>query len=173
MSRSVVLRPARRDDAERLLGWANDRATREASFNRAPITWPAHVAWLTAVLGDPDRRLWIAEEAGVPIGQVRVDRLPDGVGLVSIALASDARGRGLGREALRIAVAGAADQLGIRRARAVVLASNLPSRRLFEGAGFRPVGDAEASAEAATEPAALTLEADVGVVVRSVPDALR
>jgi RimJ/RimL family protein N-acetyltransferase len=163
----IVLRPAGPDDARRLLDWANDPATRAASFDREPISWSTHVAWLASVLGDAARRLWIAEEAGTPVGQVRVDRLAGGVGEVSIALAPGARGRGLGRDVLRLGVAAAADQLGIRRVRAVVLASNVPSLRLFEGAGFAPVGDA---AVGGPSPA-LTLEADVAAVVRSAPDA--
>lgn len=130
------LRAARAEDAAILLEWANDPAARAASFAREPITWSTHVAWLASVLGDENRRLWIAEEAGVPVGQVRVDRTPDGVGVVSIGLAPQARGRGVGTEVLRLGLAAAARELTVRRARAVVLTANLPSRRLFEGAGF-------------------------------------
>jgi RimJ/RimL family protein N-acetyltransferase len=158
------LRPARPDDARRLLEWANDPATRAASFGREPIAWQAHVAWLAAVLADPDRRLWIAEEAGGPVGQLRVDRTPGGVGTVSIGLAPAARGRGLGSAVLRMGVAAAVRELGIGRARAVVMAANPPSRRLFEGAGFVPVGGAGFAAAAGADhsghPAALVLEAD-------------
>jgi RimJ/RimL family protein N-acetyltransferase len=161
-SAAIALRRARPDDARRLLEWANDPATRAASFDREPIAWPAHVAWLAAVLDDPARRLWIAEEAGVPVGQVRVDRVADGVGVVSIGLAAYARGRGVGREVLRLGLAAGVAELGIRRARAIVRAANLPSRRLFEGAGFAPV----AGAAAPGEGDALTLEADLAVIRR-------
>lgn len=153
----ITLRPARPDDARRLFDWANDPATRAASFDREPIAWDAHVTWLTAVLGDLDRRLWIAEEDGVPAGQVRVDRTPDGLGVVSIGLAPTARGRGLGRTVLRLGLASAVRELGISRVRAVVMAANLPSVRLFEGAGFVPV----AGADVFGQPDALVLEADV------------
>jgi RimJ/RimL family protein N-acetyltransferase len=165
----IVLRPAGPDDAHRLLDWANDPETRAASFDREPIAWREHIAWLASVLGDPARRLWIAEESGEPVGQVRVDRVDrvtGAVGLVSIGLAPGARGRGLGRNVLRLGIAAAADQLGIRHARAVVLASNAPSLRLFEGAGFVPVGDAAVKGQSPV----LTLEADVASVVGSVRD---
>jgi len=166
------LRLARPDDARRLFDWANDPATRAASFDRAPIPWPVHVAWLAGVLADPDRRLWIAEEAGVLVGQLRVDRTPGGLGTVSIGLAPAARGRGLGPAVLRMGVAAAVRELGIGRVRAVVMAANRPSRRLFEGAGFVPVGVAAPGVVAAAgvvaapgadhsgHPAALVLEAD-------------
>ena len=62
-------------------------------------------------------------------------------------------------------LAAAARELGIRRARAVVMAANLPSRRLFEGAGFVAVDAAAAGvtpgADPAGHPAALVLEADL------------
>jgi RimJ/RimL family protein N-acetyltransferase len=160
-----MLRPARPDDAPRLLEWANDPATRAASFDRAEISWREHVAWLAAVLADPDRRLWIAEEEGVALGQVRVDRAPGGFGVVSIGLAPGARGRGIGRAVLLMGLAAAARELGIRRARAVVMGANLPSRRLFEGAGFVAVDAAAAGVTPGADPAghaaALVLEADL------------
>ena len=157
------LRPARADDAAWLFDWANDPATRAASFDRAPIPWPDHVAWLAAVLAAPDRRLWIAEEAGVPVGQVRVDRGPDGLGVVSIGLAPGARGRGLGRVALQMGIAAATRELGIRRARAVVMATNVASRRLFEGAGFTVVVGAGVSSEPGRS-GAIVLESDADAV---------
>ena len=157
---AVGLRPAHAADADLLLAWANDPATRAASFGREPVARPDHVRWLAAVLRDRARRLWIAEEAGVPVGQLRVDRLPDGVGVVSIGLAPSARGRGLGHEVLGLGLAAAAAELGIRRARAVVMEANAPSRRLFEGAGFAPV----AGATVPGRPAALVLEADLAVI---------
>ena len=171
----IVLRPARPDDAPRLFEWANDPATRAASFDRVPIPWPEHVAWLAAVLADPERRLWIAVEEGIAIGQVRVDRAPDGFGVVSIGLAPGARGRGLGRTVLGLGVAAAIRALGIRRARAVVMAANLPSRWLFEGAGFVAVAAAAAGltvvdgAEIPGQPTALVLATDAAVLAEE-PD---
>ncbi len=137
----LTLRPAGEGDARRLLDWANDASTRAASFDREPITWEEHVEWLDAVLADPGRRLWIGQVAGRAVGQVRVDRAPDGTGLVSIGLAPEARGRGLGRALLAAGLDAAARELGIHRARAIVRADNLPSRRLFEAAGFTRTAD--------------------------------
>ena len=156
----IDLRPAGPADAGPLFAWANDPATRAASFDRQPIAWPAHVAWLAAVLGDAARRLWIAEEAGIAVGQVRVDRTPDGLGVVSIGLAPGSRGRGLGHTVLRLGLAAAVRELGISRVQAVVMSTNLPSRRLFEDAGFVAVAAAAAGAAPPARPATLVLEAD-------------
>jgi RimJ/RimL family protein N-acetyltransferase len=116
------------------------------------------------VLADPDRRLWIAEQEGVALGQVRVDRVADAFGMVSIGLAPGARGRGIGRAVLPMGLAAAARELGIRRMRAVVAPGNLASRRLFEGAGFVPAAAAGVTpgADPWGLPGALVLEADLG-----------
>jgi RimJ/RimL family protein N-acetyltransferase len=114
---------------------------------------------------DADRRLWIAEEAGVPVGQVRVDRTPGGIGLVSIGLPPETRGRGVGGTVLRMGLAAAVRELGIWRARAIVLATNLPSRRLFEGAGFVTI----AGADVPDQPATLVLEADLAALIDADP----
>lgn len=164
-SGEIELRPARSDDAARLFAWANDPVTRAASFDREPIAWQIHVAWLAAVVRDHDRRLWIAEEAGIPVGQVRVDRMPDGVGVVSIGLAPEVRGLGVGGTVLRMGLTAAVRELGIGRARAIVLATNLPSRRLFEGAGFVGIEGAEVPGR----PAACVLEADLAALTRADP----
>jgi RimJ/RimL family protein N-acetyltransferase len=164
---AIDLRPARIDDAAVLFAWANDPSTRAASMGRKLIPWQAHVTWLEALLGDSERRLWIAEENGIPVGQVRVDRGSDEVGTVSIGLALEARGRGLGREVLRFGLVAAVAELRIRRARAVVLATNAASRRLFEGAGFVPVSGAQvqttpaAGTDRPARPATLVLEAEL------------
>jgi RimJ/RimL family protein N-acetyltransferase len=128
-----------------------------------------HVAWLTALLCDEDRRLWIAIEGGVPVGQIRVDRTPDGIGVVSIGLAPGVRGRGLGTKVIRKGLAAAVRELGIRRARAIVLGTNLPSLRLFEGVGFVTI----AGANVPGHPAALLLEADVAGDLRADHSPLR
>jgi RimJ/RimL family protein N-acetyltransferase len=159
------LRAAELADADVLFGWANDPATRAASFGRAEVPWDAHVSWLTAVLRDPDRRLWIGLEGDVPVGQVRVDRTTEGVGVVSIGLAAVARGHGVGGSLLRAGLAAATSELGIRRARAVVLADNLPSRRLFERAGFTVV----VGAGIPGHPDGLVLEASLGAGSESGP----
>jgi RimJ/RimL family protein N-acetyltransferase len=120
------------------------------------------------VLEDPGRRLWIAEDGGLAIGQLRVDRAPDGVGVVSIGLAPDATGRGRGPTILQMGLAAAARELGITRARAIVLPANLRSRRLFERAGFVRVADSDTS-----EATALVLEIHLGKDTAAGPDGAR
>jgi RimJ/RimL family protein N-acetyltransferase len=97
IDRRIALRPAVRADADRLLAWRNDPATRDASRNSEPVTVAEHEAWFAAVLADPDRELLVGASDGTSIGQVRFDRLGAGRWEISVTVAPSARGIGVGR----------------------------------------------------------------------------
>lgn len=142
MSELLVLRPAHADDAARLFAWANDPVARAVSFRDAPIAWETHVAWLSAALADPRRRLYVAEQGGAAVGTARLDRDASDahVAVVSLNVAPEARGRGVGR-ALLDALADAARALGFTRLRAFVKASNEASARAFVATGYARVAE--------------------------------
>ncbi|MCC6642217.1 MAG: pseudaminic acid synthase [Deltaproteobacteria bacterium] len=135
--RTLGLRPATLDDADRLLAWRNDPETRRASRSSAPVARNEHVAWLTAALASSDRRLRIAEEAGQPVGVVRADRRED-AWEVSWTVAPEARGRGVARRMLSLLL-GELDG----PATAVIRQPNIASARVAAAAGFVRVGRAE------------------------------
>lgn len=139
----VSLRPATADDAARLLEWRNDPVVRELSFDTAEIDLDTHVAWLGRKLASATTRIFIVEVDAEPVGQVRLEA-EDDQAEVHIGLASTARGRGIGREALRLALQ-AADELGAASVLARVKPDNQASLHAFAAAGFREVG---ATAEA-------------------------
>jgi RimJ/RimL family protein N-acetyltransferase len=132
----LTLRPAVPDDEARLLTWRNDPLTREASFNQEEVSSEDHRAWFARKRADPSCAILIVEDAGRPIGQVRLERLQPDLAEVNVGLAPDARGRGLGREALRLAARQAPQLLGVQDLRALVKAGNETSLRAFEAAGF-------------------------------------
>jgi N-acetylneuraminate synthase len=132
---AIVLRPATHDDADRLLAWRNDPTTRAASFSDAEVARPAHLAWLAATLASTARRLFVAELDGVPVGQARLDDRGGDGWEVSIAVAPEARGRGLAAQALR-ALEPHARALGAVRLIAQIRAENAPSIRMFKAAGY-------------------------------------
>jgi len=140
----IALRPGTKADVDQVFQWANDPVTREVSFNTAPIPREAHVAWYTRQLATDGRNLFIAEEDGAPVGVVRLDRT-DGVRrcVISITIAPDARGRGVGTAALT-AAASVAETLGFTIIEAYVRPSNQASIRAFMRAGYRDAGAAEA-----------------------------
>ena len=129
---AVRLRRATAADADLLLGWANDPATRAASFHPDPIDAAGHESWLAARLASPTTTFWIGEDGGGrPVGQVRVEGEE-----ISISVAPDLRGRGFGRALLAAAVEEAGRTLPIERLLARVRVDNPASLSLFAGAGF-------------------------------------
>jgi RimJ/RimL family protein N-acetyltransferase len=144
LSVALTLRPARLDDAERLFAWANDPVARSASFQPEPIAWPTHLAWLERSLASDVRQLFVAERDGAPIGTARLDRDADDARLavVSLNVAAEARGRGLGR-ALLDALASEARRLGYARLHAFVRTDNVASTRAFLASGYALAANVE------------------------------
>ena len=136
----LSLRPATMADAPAVWTWRNDAGSRAASLNEDEISYPEHEAWFAAALADPDRALLIGVEAGgEAVGMVRFDRVEGGDTRVSINLAPQWRGQGLGTALLRLAVGTREDE----RLRAEVRVANEASRRLFERCGFACVGESD------------------------------
>lgn len=125
-------------DAELLWRWANDPETRRNSFTRTPIPYPDHRTWLAERLASETTRLWIFEDGGDPVGQVRVDAAGD-VAEIHIAVAPDRRGRGYGTRILAEAVHRFREENGRARLQASVLEHNVASLKLFGACGFREV----------------------------------
>jgi len=102
-----------------------------------------------SVDGRYDRRLPVAEKIlrGVSAGYACVDGLAvgrgvpqgDWLGVYAMAVAPDARRRGLGRRVLR-ALLGWGSEQGCKRAYLVVVERNAPARALYESEGFVQAG---------------------------------
>lgn len=131
----VRIRRASIADAKLLWSWANDPSTREASFNPEPIPYPAHLEWLADRLADRSCLLLIGTNGAGPLGQVRFERRGNEAE-VSVSVATEYRGT----------VGGLLLEAAVRRFRkftpgTVLIArikdDNVPSRRMFERAGFR------------------------------------
>jgi RimJ/RimL family protein N-acetyltransferase len=119
-----------------LLQWHNEPTTRAASLTTASVSLEDHRRWLASRLADTRCALFIIVTDGEPIGQLRLDRLDDDLAEVSIGLAPEARGRGAGREALRLAATEAANRLGVKKLTARIKVDNQQSLRAFAAAGF-------------------------------------
>lgn len=134
---SLHLRAAVSSDAALVHGWANDPITRAASFARAEIPLADHLAWFGRELARRDHHLYIAEQRGEPFAFVRLDETPEQVGVctISINLAPQARGQGLGAATLDAATT-TAGNLGFASLRAVIRPENEASRRAFVRAGY-------------------------------------
>jgi RimJ/RimL family protein N-acetyltransferase len=139
----LELRAARPEDEELVLIWRNEVSTRAGSFSSEEISRDEHSRWFARKLADSNCKLLIVEEDGRPVGQVRLDRVEADKAEISIGLAPDARGRGVGREALRCAVLEAPRRLGVTTVTAFVKHNNAASLAAFTAAGFRVIGESD------------------------------
>ena len=139
---TLHLRPATADDSRRVWEWANDLAVRAVSFTSDAIPWEQHVAWFTRKLTDANTRLWVAEQSGAPVGQVRFD-LDGSTATISASLDSSRRGKNLG--ALLIWSVGQKlfRESAVETIHALIKPDNTASIRAFQKAGFEPAGQTE------------------------------
>ncbi|SHN93510.1 hypothetical protein BHECKSOX_312 [Bathymodiolus heckerae thiotrophic gill symbiont] len=93
---NLSLRPAEIEDAEMLLKWRNNEATRMASHTSDEIKLEKHIEWLKATLQNQNRDLYIAEANGVSVGTVRAD-YDNGIYELSWTVSPATRGQGVGK----------------------------------------------------------------------------
>lgn len=137
---SYVARPVTEADALMLQAWRNDPETLRWARHQETVSWDHHRHWLSAALCD-DRRLYrVVVHEQTPVASVRYDRFDGGDHTVevSILVAAEFRGRGVGSVALEL---GERDLRttwpDVRGIVAVVHAGNVASRHLFERDGYR------------------------------------
>jgi UDP-2,4-diacetamido-2,4,6-trideoxy-beta-L-altropyranose hydrolase len=138
----LTLRPVERRDAERLFAWANDPATRAASFESGPIEWATHLAWLERRLQDPATHMWIALDGAEPIGVVRF-ALEKGGATISLVIAPERRGAGWGPALIARASRELFRDAAIERIHAFIKPANTASLTAFLHADYERVGTSE------------------------------
>ncbi|MBS4047997.1 MAG: UDP-2,4-diacetamido-2,4,6-trideoxy-beta-L-altropyranose hydrolase [Alphaproteobacteria bacterium] len=128
------LRLAEDKDTDRLYAWQTAPGMRQHFRNPQHPSRPEHNAWMRRSLLDPDRLLLIIETATGPSGMIRLDGLSaQDPCEVSILVAPECQGRGIGHTGLRLA----SQLLPGRDYRAEVHVDNLASQRLFRAAGYQ------------------------------------
>jgi RimJ/RimL family protein N-acetyltransferase len=132
---TVALRRATTADAEMLLALRNDGEVRRQSWQGDEVDPAEHRAWLAGKLADDDCRLYVIVR-DEPIGQLRLDRRARGLAEISISLVAGRRGRGFGREAIKLGCDAAGEELGVSEVVAEIKPGNAPSQAAFAAAGF-------------------------------------
>lgn len=133
-----TLRPATMADAELLWQWRNHPATRAVSRQSDEIPLASHRQWLQRLLDAGRSRLHVASLGGLDFGVIRFDPLQADTWEVSLYLAPQLHGLGLGTALLQAGEAALRQDLGRPlRVHAEVLPGNTGSLRLFESAGYR------------------------------------
>lgn len=129
-------RPARIEDASQLFDWRNEPSVRKVSRTRNELSWDSHVAWVAAAVANPEVCLLIAEMDGAPAGTVRFHALDPLNWEVSITVGASMRGRRLAGPMLHEAERFFCSKYPGKTLHAAMLASNQPSLRLFQAAGY-------------------------------------
>lgn len=137
----VSLRPAQAADGPQLLSWRNDPLTLRGSFTGDAVDRDEHAAWLARRLRDPDSRLWIATEGDRPVGQVRLERQPEGQAEISLTVAPEHRKQGYSVEILLAAGWEAVSQGFAVEIVAHVKPDNAASLAMLARAGYQIVSE--------------------------------
>ena len=128
----VTFRPVSPTDSDLMFKWQFHPETRRfANQSKAPVR-EEHDAWFSRRMANPESLLYMIELAGKPSGVLRLDRESDGAWLVSIYIAPNSYGRGIGGAALVLAHT----IWPYHEFRAEVLEGNAISHKLFAGAGY-------------------------------------
>jgi len=97
---AINLRAVRLDDSERIFAWRNRPEIVALGSLQRSVSWEEHASWFQDTLIGELRALYIVEEDGQAIGQIRFDWQGKRQGEVSIYLLPEFMGRGLGVAAL-------------------------------------------------------------------------
>lgn len=146
----LQIRRAAASDCRLYFHWANDTETRKQAINQEPIPWENHVGWFEKKLLQKDAYLYIVEQEGTAVGQVRFDAEPEAEDtfVISYSLAPEARGKGLGEAVLQKALRQL--QFDVEQPltlTALVKEGNTASFRIFENLSFTSVGKTEVKKE--------------------------
>ncbi|TGE15461.1 UDP-2,4-diacetamido-2,4,6-trideoxy-beta-L-altropyranose hydrolase [Hymenobacter elongatus] len=134
----LTVRRARAADAAQYFAWANDPDVRRNAIQTEPIEWATHLGWFSRRLADADSVLYVLEQAGVAVGQVRIEFMGS-EGTIDYSVAASRRGQGLGVAILRRALGQLRrDNPAAWTLLGQVKSGNLASCRVFQRLGFTP-----------------------------------
>ena len=140
---TVEITSLRPEDSPALFRWINDRGLVALSAPFRPVSQAEHDAWFEQIRRQQDVRIFAIREEGRFVGSCQLHSIHPVHRSAELQIrigAEDARGRGVGREALRHLLAYGFDELDLHRIYLHVFATNERAIRLYEGAGFRREG---------------------------------
>lgn len=92
------LRRVRPEDCKLLWEWRNDSDVRIACFNSESVSWNKHTAWFDSKIKEPRCLMFICEDHGTDIGQVRLDCQANGRAEITVSISSNFRMNGFGSD---------------------------------------------------------------------------
>ena len=132
---AIALRRAGLEDARFVWEVNNHPSVRAQSISTADIPWESHLPWFERKLGDARARFYVVNLEGADVGVVRIDEAADEA-VISIAVRPEARGRGVGAEAIAAATRALHDERPELPVVAWVRPSNAASLVAFTRAGY-------------------------------------
>lgn len=140
---AVEVTPLRPEDSALLLAWINDRKLVELSAPFHPISQAEHDAWFEQIQQSEDVRIFGIREDGRLVGSCQLHSIHPVHRSAELQIrigAKDARGRGVGREALEQLLRYGFDKLDLHRISLHVFSTNERAIRAYEHVGFRREG---------------------------------
>jgi len=132
----IVIRSAKPEDIKFLLELRNDSKVHRYFWENAAITEEDHREWVKKTLNDPSKKIYIYEQEGRSIGQVRFDITGDETD-INISLISFLHGRGYGTTMLELAekeLKKSNPRIG--KIKAYIDPENIASIKLFKKSGY-------------------------------------
>ncbi|MEO1518362.1 MAG: GNAT family N-acetyltransferase [Bacteroidota bacterium] len=147
----MQLRKATTTDAMLYYNWANDEAVRKNSLRQNRIEWEHHRNWFAQKLQSEQSYLYILEEEGIPVGQIRYD-IADGEAIIGFSIDRAWRGQGMGKAILQKSIPMFQQEIRdrVQGLKAVVKHNNIASLKVFESLGFSHSKDIEVAQQACT-----------------------
>ena len=136
---SVRLRRVEPADSARLLAWRNSPEVAAFMYSDHQISQAEHDRWFAAAMAAPDRRYWIIEADGEPVGLANLARIDPAARRCEWAYYlgdASTRGKGIGAGVEYIVLRHVFETLGLNKLWCEVLAGNEAVWKLHESFGF-------------------------------------
>ncbi len=133
------------EDGSVLYEWVNDRALVILSAPFAPVHEPDHRVWFDKIRARPDVVIFGIRDkpSNELVGSCQLVEIDRRHGYAELQIrigVPDARGKGIGTEAVGLLLGHAFRDIGLHRVQLHVFASNVAAIRAYEKAGFRREG---------------------------------
>lgn len=142
---TISLSPLVPNDFLPLFRWSNDLAASRLNAAYRPVDWTAHKAWCENIGRDASKVIFAVRRHGVPdiVGYIEIVNIHpvhrSAQFGIRIGEEKD-RGKGLGREAVRLALHFCWNHLNLHRVALTTLRHNERALHAFRAAGFRKEG---------------------------------
>lgn len=136
---SVALRRVEPADSARLLAWRNAPEVAAYMYSDHHISQAEHDRWFAAAMDADDRKYWIIEMDGAPVGLAnlaRIDRAARRCEWAYYLGEASTRGRGVGSQVEYIVLRHVFEDLGLNKLWCEVLVENEAVWKLHESFGF-------------------------------------